>query len=189
MAVPKASRSNLPRRQKHRRKRSVFENVLLKIHEIENWQHDNEFLLTGYRRVSNSYSSCISSLLYLHNQTGNVYSHLFGALLFLSWPVQTYNDLLKRYSTSDLNDILAFSVFFAGAFLCFGFSSIFHTFGSHSHDVYKKWLLFDLYGIFALIVGTVFSGTYYAFYCERTWWMIYSTGVSLIPLPLDSVSK
>ena len=150
---------------------------LCTIHEVEGWQHDNEYLLSGYRRVSNSYTSCLSSLLYLHNQTGNVYTHLFGAMFFLSWAVQTYNDLLTRYPTSNLNDILAFGVFFAGAFTCFGFSAIFHTFGNHSQSVYNNWLLRDLYGIFALIVGTVFSGTYYAFYCERVWWITYSIGV------------
>jgi adiponectin receptor len=158
----------------------ILGNTLLTTkHEAESWQHDNEFLLAGYRRVSNSYHACFASLFYLHNQTGNVYSHIIGALIFLSWTIQTYNDLYLRYETSDLNDLLAFGIFLIGAFICFGLSATFHTFGNHSQAVYNNWLLFDLYGILALIIGTVFSGTYYAFYCERNWWITYSIGVSI----------
>jgi hypothetical protein len=152
--------------------------LLCTIHEIEHWQHDNEYLLAHYRRVSNSYLKSLKSLFYLHNQTGNIYSHLIGVFLFISWANSTFNDLLKRYPTSDLNDILVFGGFFAGALTCFGLSAFFHTFGNHSHEVYHSWLLLDLYGIFALIVGTVFSATYYGFYCERIWWKVYSIGVS-----------
>lgn len=151
--------------------------LLCTIHEIEHWQHDNEYLLAHYRRVSNSYLKSLKSLFYLHNQTGNIYSHLIGVFLFISWANSTFNDLLKRYPTSDLNDILVFGGFFAGALTCFGLSAFFHTFGNHSHGVYHSWLLLDLYGIFALIVGTVFSATYYGFYCERIWWKVYSIGV------------
>jgi adiponectin receptor len=151
--------------------------LLCTVHEIEHWQHDNEYLLASYRRVSNSYAKSLLSLFYIHNQTGNIYSHLVGVILFLSWAVSTFNDLLTRYQTSDLNDILVFGGFFAGALTCFGFSAFFHTVGNHSHEVYHSWLLLDLYGIFALIVGTVLSATYYGFYCERIWWKIYTTGV------------
>jgi len=156
---------------------SLEEALLCTIHEIEHWQHDNEYLLASYRRVSNSYAKSLRSLFYLHNQTGNIYSHLIGVIVFLYWAHGTFNDLLTRYPTSDLNDILVFGGFFAGALTCFGFSAFFHTVGNHSHQVYHSWLLLDLYGIFALIVGTVFSGMYYGFYCERIWWKIYTIGV------------
>jgi adiponectin receptor len=163
---------------------SLEDALLCTIHEVESWQHDNEYLLSNYRRVSNSYHACLSSLGYLHNQTGNIYSHLVGVALFLAWAIQTYNDLLTRYPTSTRNDILAFGTFFAGALICFGLSATFHTLGSHSQPVYHNWLLLDLYGIFAIIIGTVYSGTYYGFYCERMWWRFYSVGVSKMdPFP------
>jgi len=161
-------------------KDSLTTSLLCTIHELENWQRDNEFLLGNYRRVSNSYKSCIASLGYLHNQTGNVYSHLLGAGLFLSWAVKTYNDLSKRYPTSNAYDILAFGIFIAGALICFGFSATFHILGNHSRHVYDNWFLLDLYGIFVLIVGIVYSGTYYAFYCEPGWWQVYSIGITAI---------
>lgn len=153
--------------------------LLCTIHEAESWQLENQYLLDHYPRASNSYKASLASLGYLNNQTGNVYTHIIGSIIFLSWAVQTYNDLLTRYPTSDFYDFLAFAVFFAGALCCFGFSILFHTFMNHSAEVNQTWLLMDLYGIFALIVATVYSGTYYAFYCERFWWQVYSIGVRI----------
>lgn len=142
-----------------------------------NHQHDNEFLLSHYRPVSNSYHACLSSLCYLHNQTGSIYSHLIGAALFLFWAHGTYNDLSTRYPTADQGDLLAFGFFFAGVVICFSLSATFHTLSSHSKRVYHTWLLLDLYGIFLTMVVTVFSATFYGFYCERFWWKFYSIGV------------
>lgn len=161
---------------------TVNNTFLCTIHEIEAWQHDNEYLHSHYRRASNSYYACLSSLCYLHNQTGNIYSHLIGVVFFSAWAVQTYNELSKRYPTSDQNDLIAFGVFFAGAVICFGLSVTFHTLGCHSRRVYHTWLLLDLYGIFAMILGTVYSATYYGFYCERVWWKVYSIGVGFLSL-------
>lgn len=155
--------------------------VLCTIHEIESWQLENKYLIGHYRRASHSYRDCFTSLGYLHNQTSNIYTHLLGTLVFLAWAVQTYYDVLKRYPTSDFNDFLVFGVFFICALSCFGFSACFHLFMHHSAEVNQTWLLFDLYGVFALIVATIFSGTYYAFYCERLWWKVYSGGVRCYP--------
>lgn len=142
-----------------------------------NHQYDNEFLLSHYRPVSNSYHACLSSLCYIHNQTGNIYSHLFGVILFLFWAHETYHDLSMRYSTIDQGDLFAFGVFFAGTIICFGISTTFHILGSHSQRVYHTWLLLDVYGIFIIMIATVFSATFYGFYCDRFWWKFYSTAV------------
>ncbi|OAL42537.1 HlyIII-domain-containing protein [Pyrenochaeta sp. DS3sAY3a] len=153
---------------------------LCTIHEVESWQLENQYLIGHYRTASNSYRSSLASLCYLHNQTSNVYTHLVGTGLFLAWALHTYNDMLQRYPTSEFYDFLVFGVFFACALSCFGFSALFHLFMNHSAKVNQIWLLFDLYGVFALIIATIFSGTYYAFYCERFWWKTYSSGIIAI---------
>ena len=158
---------------------SLKNGLLCTIHEAESWQLENQYLIGHYRTASHSYRACLASLGYLHNQTSNIYTHLVGAALFLSWAVQTYNDVLQRYPTSDFNDFLAFGVFFACALFCFGSSALFHLFMYHSERVNQIWLLFDLFGVFALIIATIFSGTFYAFYCERFWWKVYSAGVRI----------
>lgn len=146
-------------------------------HELESWQQDNEFLLSGYRSASNSYRKSLASLSYIHNQTANIYSHLFGAIVFIAAFLFIYFELVPRYKTADLYDVLAFVSFFTGALICFGCSAFFHTVGNHSHEVYQSWLLLDLYGILCLICGTVFSGTFFGFYCEPRVWMTYSIEV------------
>ncbi|KAF2823526.1 HlyIII-domain-containing protein [Ophiobolus disseminans] len=154
--------------------------VLFTFHEIESWQRDNEYLFSKYRSISNSYRKSLLSLFYLHNQTGNIYSHLIPAVAFLAYAFHTYELITTRYSTADVYDILAFGVFIGSAIICFGISATFHVFGNHSSKVYHTWLLLDLYGIFVLIAGTVYSGTYYGFYCERGWWAVYSVGITAI---------
>ncbi|PSN74190.1 hemolysin III family channel protein [Corynespora cassiicola Philippines] len=156
------------------------ERRLFTFHEVEAWQRDNEYLVGKYRSTSGSYRESLKSLLYLHNQTGNIYSHLIGAVSFFAYAFFTYGTISTRYPTADARDILAFGIFIGGAVICFGISATFHVFGNHSSHVYHTWLAMDLYGIFVLIVGTVYSGTYYGFYCEPQYWAIYSVGLPLL---------
>ncbi|KAJ8323577.1 hypothetical protein QVD99_006879 [Batrachochytrium dendrobatidis] len=76
---------------------------------MPSWYNDNAFIYLGYRRITNSYAGCLKSLFYLHNETGNVYTHLIGVVLFFvvvvigivnginvsSWNQITENDLHK----------------------------------------------------------------------------------------------
>jgi adiponectin receptor len=152
--------------------------LLFTFQEIELWQRDNEYLHCHYRSPSNSYLESMRSLLYLHNQTGNIYSHLIGCIIFSAYAFHTYEMITTRYPTADMYDLLAFGIFLGSAIVCFGSSASFHLLGNHSSQVYHTWLMLDLYGIFVLITGTVYSGTYYGFYCETEYWVVYSVGVS-----------
>ncbi|KAF4632767.1 hypothetical protein G7Y89_g5355 [Cudoniella acicularis] len=180
------SEKHVPQEKDGKRRNSISETAnkirLYAWHEIEHWQQDNEFLHGGYRKVSNSYRASLASLAYVHNQTANIYSHLLGALVFVAGGAFIYYSLVPRYQTADVYDLGIFASFFAGAFICFGFSAFFHTVGNHSHRVYHNWLLLDLYGILCLICGTVYSGTYYGFYCEPTAWITYSIEITVITI-------
>jgi predicted membrane channel-forming protein YqfA (hemolysin III family) len=160
--------------------RQALKGALLCFHDIEAWQRDNEYVCGRYRNISGSYRESLKSLFYLHNQTGNIYSHLIGAVVFFTSAFYVYDLITTRYSTADVYDILAFAIFIGSAIICFGFSATFHAFGNHSSRVYHTWLILDLYGIFVLIAGTVYSGTYYGFYCEPSYWIMYSVGVSML---------
>jgi adiponectin receptor len=146
-------------------------------HELESWQQDNEFLHSGYRAATNSYRQSLSSLSYIHNQSGNIYSHVIGAFLFICFGFFVYYELVPRYGTADAADLGIFAIFGMGAMGCFGVSAGFHTVGNHSEGVYYSWLLWDLYGVLGLICGTVYSGVFYGFYCERNIWIGYSVEV------------
>jgi adiponectin receptor len=56
--------------------------------EAPAYQQDNPFIRTGYR-VDFAYSTCLVSLLKLHNQTCNVWSHLLGVPIFLAFGLFT----------------------------------------------------------------------------------------------------
>ncbi|KAJ7485452.1 hemolysin-III related-domain-containing protein [Mycena latifolia] len=51
--------------------------------ELPEWQKDNEYIVSGYRRVQNQWMGCFTSVFaYLHNETINIHTHLWGAVLF-----------------------------------------------------------------------------------------------------------
>ncbi|KAM3547408.1 hypothetical protein ARSEF4850_010043 [Beauveria asiatica] len=50
-------------------------------HEASEWQRDNKYILSGYRRENADYLKILASLTFLHNEICNVYTHLIGALL------------------------------------------------------------------------------------------------------------
>ncbi|KAF3048800.1 hypothetical protein E8E11_001705 [Didymella keratinophila] len=65
-------------------------------HEIAPWQQDNAYITSGYRPQSNSYAKSWKSLLYIHNETVNIYTHLLGALAFSFTSYFLYGELKPR---------------------------------------------------------------------------------------------
>lgn len=64
--------------------------LLIGFKELPHWLQDNPAIVTGYRRLQHSYGGCWQSLLYVHNETGNIYSHGLGAVAFILLAVGTY---------------------------------------------------------------------------------------------------
>lgn len=142
-------------------------NALLHVRDCPSWQQD-QFILKGYRPLSNSYPISVRSLLYVHNQTVNIYTHLLGFLLFVLTAFAFRDSITSRYHTASYEDIVVFSSFFAGVLTCLGLSSAFHSFSNHSEEAYHQWLVLDFLGILCLIAGSWVPGVYYGFYCQRT---------------------
>ena len=53
---------------------------------------DNEFIRGGYRPELYSYSLCLNSVLRVHNETANIWTHLLGSALFAAL-IATYFSL------------------------------------------------------------------------------------------------
>ena len=62
---------------------STLYQYLVNFDKAPEFMQDNPFIVTGYRKLTYSYRKTFQSLLYLHNETGNIYSHGLGAILFL----------------------------------------------------------------------------------------------------------
>jgi adiponectin receptor len=143
-------------------------------HEIDTWQQDNHYIISGYRPQSNSYLKSYQSLGYLHNETVNIYTHLLGAIFAFISSIVLYRVLEPRYDTATREDVWVFSCFFLGAIACLGMSATFHTISNHSHAVAVWGNQLDYAGIVFLIWGSFIPVLYYGFQQDpelmRTYW-------------------
>ncbi|KAJ9412920.1 hypothetical protein FOXG_20872 [Fusarium oxysporum f. sp. lycopersici 4287] len=96
------------------------------------FQHEsNEGILYGYRDISGPFQASMCSLLYIHNESVNIYTHLIPAVF--SFLGQQY--LASRYSGVTGVDFTPFSIFMSTAVTCLSLSAIYHTLMNHSKRV------------------------------------------------------
>ena len=137
--------------------------------------------------------SCLRSIFSIHAETGNIWTHLIGALVFLGLIIYT----LSRSSEDFVNPLpekFVFTTFLACAFLCLrnsfslgksgrrdssrqgehfderieSFSTAFHTLGCNTEETCIFCGRLDYTGIAILITGSFLPWVYYSFYCEQT---------------------
>ncbi|KGO71473.1 Hly-III-like protein [Penicillium italicum] len=96
---------------------------LLNHDEVPLWYGHNPYIRTSYRPVTPSISRCLSSLLYLHNETVNVYSHLIPATIALlgNWLLYVY--FSTSFPQATWADQLVFHIYLTTSVSCFGISS------------------------------------------------------------------
>ncbi|KAK7943070.1 hemolysin-III family protein [Apiospora aurea] len=120
---------------------------LLYFHQIPLWQQDNEYILSGYRPTSESTWLSVASLSYLHNQTINAYSHLIGALIFVSLPYYFYEYVYKHQLHAEAIDLVVVSTYCSGVAICFIFSTAFHVNWNNSKELTALCNKLDYLGI------------------------------------------
>ncbi|ODQ68599.1 HlyIII-domain-containing protein [Nadsonia fulvescens var. elongata DSM 6958] len=130
--------------------------------QLPEWQKDNEHILDGYVRETNSYLKTLRSLMYIHNESVNIYSHLVPAILFavaLAWFAPLEPLFTSKPSSTDMIFLRLFPL---GAFLCLFLSATFHTLKSHSHVVASFGNSLDYLGITFLIASSMISLTHFS---------------------------
>lgn len=147
--------------------------VLYTWNEIPDWQKDNEHIIRGYVRETNSFQECLQSLLYLHNESVNIYTHFLPALFFLTTFIFD-RFAVQKFDTTTWIDYVAIDVFFVGAFACLVLSSTFHCFKSHSSRVAVFGNKLDYLGIVILIVCSMISIIYYGFHDNKKLFYLFS---------------
>jgi adiponectin receptor len=162
--------------------------------EIDAWQQDNHYIISGYRPASNSYLTSFRSIFHLHNESVNIYTHLLGSLLFLLLSFILYNILGSRYEYATKEDIYAFSCFFLCAIACLGMSATYHTISNHSYAVAVWGNQLDYAGIVFLIWGSFVPVLYYTFQArpdlmQRYWAMVSFLQSSLTTRGLIGVTR
>ncbi|KAI6206936.1 hypothetical protein M3Y94_00972000 [Aphelenchoides besseyi] len=150
---------------------------------LPEWLQDNEYLLTGHRPPLPSFAECFKSIWALHTETGNIWTHLIGAIAFFC--LACY---YLTHSEINLQEKVVFSFFFFGAILCLGLSFTFHTMSCHSITVIRIFSKLDYMGISLLIIGSFIPWLYYGFYCRRSAKITYISMVVILGIAAVIVS-
>lgn len=119
-------------------------------------------------------------MFYLHNETGNIYTHLFGFVFFLGLGLTElfWSPVIPKLPVFDR---LIFALFFLAACKCLICSCAWHTFaGIGDLGIFKKMACLDYVGISVLICASVVVMEYYGFYCEPLFRNTYLTGTAAL---------
>ncbi|ORY45072.1 HlyIII-domain-containing protein [Rhizoclosmatium globosum] len=149
--------------------------TLLKRDAMPEWYQHEYFIWTGYRPITGSTWDCLYSITYLHNETGNIWTHGLGALIFILLTGYTWGHLFREDGLTGVNwrDHLIALELHIGVISCLFFSAVFHTMCCHSQTVHRSCLKADYVGIVLHIGGCFVASIYYCFYCEKTLQTIY----------------
>uniref|UniRef100_A0A914DI65 Uncharacterized protein n=1 Tax=Acrobeloides nanus TaxID=290746 RepID=A0A914DI65_9BILA len=152
----------------HKEHQSIWE--VLDYENLPEWLRDNEYLKSNHRPIVQNYAACFRSIFKLHSETGNIWTHLIGCLIFVAIAAYFWVNTEGHVS---LHDKLVFLAFFASAILCLGLSTLFHTVCCHSAEVFVLFRKLDYLGIAVMIIGSMIPMVYYWFYCETIPKLVY----------------
>ncbi|ORZ38278.1 hemolysin-III related-domain-containing protein, partial [Catenaria anguillulae PL171] len=145
---------------------------LYKLRDIPAYLQDNEYIHTGHRAYY-SWSECARSLVHVHNETVNIWTHILGAVAFAVFIAQALDDIVHPRATTA--DRLVLALYHCTAGICLACSGIFHTFHCHAdRHVFDRMAVTDYTGIATLLFGSFTSLVYFAFRPHPT----------LLPIPL-----
>ena len=159
---------------------------LLEFGKLPKWMQDNGYILTGYRPPLKSFTRCFESLLYVHNETCNVYSHLLGFLLF--GILLGYAVVSGWMTSGPVFQSVSVALFFVGTMVGMAFSTLFHLVFCHSPSAHSLFSRLDYTGIAVMIAGSFFPSVYHAFYCEPHLQAAYMSMICLLGIGCIVVS-
>ncbi|KAF2749948.1 HlyIII-domain-containing protein [Sporormia fimetaria CBS 119925] len=138
----------------------------------------NPHILKGYR-FSEGPGACIRSVISVHNELFNIWSHAVGLVIVLAIAFYFYPRNVN-FSLSSKTDIFVAAMFFFAACKCLVCSTVWHTMNSISHQtLLERFACVDYTGISFLVASSIITTEYAAFYCEPTsrWIYMLSTAV------------
>eukprot|EP00656_Telonema_subtile_P055565 TRINITY_DN8646_c0_g1_i1.p1 TRINITY_DN8646_c0_g1~~TRINITY_DN8646_c0_g1_i1.p1 ORF type:complete len:305 (-),score=32.64 TRINITY_DN8646_c0_g1_i1:107-1021(-) len=148
------------------------------LHEAPEHLRDNPHVLTGYRSRSwhSSAPACARSVLQLHNETGNIWTHLLALVYTLVLHAHTQlSPQLLLHPRARWASAASMTAFCLAAECCFLFSVLYHTFRCHSGRAFLVLLQLDQVGIILLVVCSFLPGLQLGFYCRPGLFALYST--------------
>lgn len=112
----------------------------------------------GYRD-NYSLRDTFVSLISVHNETMNIWSHLIAFFCVVGAAIA----VLMEYETTPVDTLgaVCMGVYLFSAAVCMLLSSLYHWFCCVSDDAYFSLLKMDLSGVAILIAGSFYPGVYY----------------------------
>jgi adiponectin receptor len=102
--------------------------------DVPSYLQDNNFIWNGYRAFY-SYNDNWHSIFAIHNETGNIWTHLIGTAIMIYLMVDSWYSLHER---ADFYDILIFTLYFISSIKCLLFSTLCHIHTPHSEEAFCK---------------------------------------------------
>ncbi|ANB15945.1 Izh3p [Sugiyamaella lignohabitans] len=138
---------------------------LLTYDELPVEWRENPYIIRGYRFYK-GYMDCIYSLVKVHNETCNIWTHVIGFFVMLSLAFFHLPHTLS-WKDSSVYDKLTMIVFLVAAMKCLVCSAVWHTFNGIAHLPAKnKFACVDYTGITVLIAASILTTEYTALYCK-----------------------
>ncbi|PWO01354.1 HlyIII-domain-containing protein [Tilletiopsis washingtonensis] len=148
-------------------------------HLPELWKN-NSHILSGYRFIPKSnLSALLRSTFQIHNETGNIHSHLLGAIIILPlfWPSKGLDP-----DTTPM-DRLVQTVYLVAALKCLVLSVSWHVMaGCADACWFERFACVDYTGIAWLVAASVWTLVYNGFYCQPNLALFYSITTFLVGL-------
>jgi adiponectin receptor len=116
--------------------------------------------LSQHRIYTISYRKSIVSIVHLHSETINIWSHLFGTLWFCASATRFAGTAKSLFSPSTA----AILAYLTANVFCFACSTLYHVFADHAEADF--WLRLDYLGIVCAIWASSISFVALSFSCH-----------------------
>ncbi|EPY30916.1 adiponectin receptor [Strigomonas culicis] len=136
----------------------------------------NSFIRSYYRCHYTTWQ-CLRSIFAVHNETGNIWTHLIGFIIVFLLSCH----VLLQLGLYRTRDYCLFLLYELASLVMLGGSSMYHTFAAHkSESVYSIALALDYFGITFMIIGSFYASVFYLFSCMPVVRFVYLTTVTLL---------
>lgn len=135
------------------------ETYLLHVDDVPHW-HFRPYIINGYRPVR-CVGGAVRTIFSLHNETGNIWTHLVPFFYVLGVIVHY---LIVDAGNTDLLSNCMMMVLWGALLVLYGCSSVYHTMACGSECVSGGCLMADISAIAAFISAGFFAMVYFGFF-------------------------
>lgn len=95
---------------------------ILSWEDLPQWMQSDLYIRRGYRRQLDSFSACLQSIFYLHNESVNIWSHLLPTIFYLAVLLATDYSTLHNGVDLSAADNAVLQTYIAGSITCLALS-------------------------------------------------------------------